>query len=49
MGTVRGSRVQSFLIPVIPRRCDHLQVRISGEGDCRIYQISREMEAGGDG
>jgi hypothetical protein len=49
MGTVRGNRLKSFLIPVIPRRCDHLQVRISGEGECRIYQISREMEAGGDG
>ena len=49
MGTITGSRMDSYLIPVIPRRCDHMRFRVTGNGSCRIYSISRIMEAGGDG
>lgn len=33
---------QTFLIPIIPRRCDHYRVRIHGTGGCKIFSISRE-------
>lgn len=46
---IRGRTTRTFLLPVIPRRCDHLQVRISGLGRCRIYSMSRILEVGGDG
>lgn len=49
MGEIRGHSTKSFLLPVIPRRCDHLQVRISGRGRCRIYSISRVLEVSTDG
>lgn len=36
-------------IPIIPRRCDHMRMRISGVGGCRIFSISKTVEGGGDG
>lgn len=47
-GEIRGRKMGSFVIPVIPKRCDHLRFRLTGEGDVRIYNISRILEVGGD-
>ena len=49
MPKIRGNRMGTKLIPVIPRRCDHLRFRISGKGECRIYSIARVLEVGNDG
>ena len=48
-GEIRGNRMRNFVLPVIPKRCDHLRFRIKGTGTFRIYTISRIMEAGADG
>lgn len=48
MPAIRGSRLRSFAIPVIPRRCDHLRFRLTGTGEMRIYGISRIMEVSSD-
>lgn len=47
-GVIRGGNVQSFTIPVIPRRCDHMQLRLVGEGDVKIYSIAKILEIGSD-
>ena len=47
-GTIHGKSMRSFVLPVIPRRCDHLRFRISGQGDMRIYSIARIVEVGSD-
>ena len=49
MGEIRGRSMGSFVLPVTPRRCDHLQFRITGAGDVKIYEISRILEVGADG
>jgi hypothetical protein len=49
MGEIRGRRMKTFVLPVIPRRCDHLRFRLSGSGTVRVYSINRIMEVGGDG
>lgn len=49
MGTMRTPVLRTFLIPVVPRRCDHLQVMIRGYGDAKIYSVSRTYAGGGDG
>jgi hypothetical protein len=49
MPVIRGRSLRSFVVPVIPRRCDHLRFRIAGKGDMRMYSISRIMEVGADG
>ena len=43
-----GDGVASYLFPVRPHRCDHLQLRLSGTGDVRIYSIARILEVGSD-
>ena len=48
-GTVRGTKTRSFMLPVIPRRCDHLRFKLTGRGDFRLYSISRILEEGSDG
>ena len=48
MGVIRGESMKTYTIPVVPRRCEHLRVRISGEGECRIYAITKQMEVGSD-
>lgn len=48
-GPIRSRMLRTDTIPVIPRRCDHCQVRLSGKGDVRIYSIARIYDGGGDG
>jgi hypothetical protein len=48
-GELRGRRMKTFVLPVIPRRCDHLRFRLTGKGTIRIYSINRILEVGADG
>lgn len=47
-GTISGAGIDSFVLPVIPRRCDHFRLRLSGEGEIWIYSISKYLERGSD-
>lgn len=47
-GTVNGGAMDSFVIPVIPRRCDHFRVKLEGKGDIKIYSIAKIIEQGSD-
>ena len=49
MGTMRTPVLRTFLLPVVPRRSDHMQVMLKGIGDAKIYSITRTYEGGGDG
>lgn len=48
MGTVNVTSLKSFSLPIRPRRCDHLRLRIEGNGDARIYSITKTIEQGSD-
>ena len=39
---------RSFVVPVIPRRCDHMQMRLEGTGYFKLFSLSRVLEKGGD-
>ncbi|MBO5963843.1 MAG: hypothetical protein J6P97_05110, partial [Bacteroidales bacterium] len=43
-----GTRLGAFTLPFKPRRCDHLRLRIEGNGAAKIYSISKTMEDGGE-
>lgn len=43
-----GKGTKSFTIPVTPRRCDHFAYRLSGQGGCKIYSITKTLEQGSD-
>ena len=49
MGERRGHDTRTFILPVIPKRCDHLRFKITGHGDMKVYDLSRIMEVGGEG
>lgn len=49
MGTMQSKTLRTFMLPVIPRRCDHCQVRLSGTGEIRVFSVARVFEQGGDG
>ncbi len=46
--TAGGAGTGHFLFPVRPRRCDHLQLKLSGSGEMRLLSISRTLEIGSD-
>lgn len=39
---------RTFLVPVIPHRCDHMQMRMEGDGMFKLFSLSRVLEKGGD-
>ena len=43
-----GVKLQSFAVPIRPQRCDHLRLKIVGEGDAKIYSICKTVEWGSD-
>lgn len=47
-GSLTGTGLGSFCVPIRPRRCDHLHLKISGRGPMQIYAITRSMESGGE-
>ena len=38
----------SVTLPIRPRRCDHLRMKLVGTGDVKIFSISRKLEVGSD-
>ena len=46
--TMAGRKLSSFSIPIRPRRCDHLRLRIEGDGEAKIYSICKTIEQGSD-
>ena len=46
--TMTGMTLQSFTVPVRPKRCDHLRLRIEGDGEAKIYSICKTLEQGSE-
>lgn len=46
--TLTGRTLKSFAVPIRPRRCDHLRLRIDGDGETKIYSICKTIEQGSD-
>ena len=40
---------KTLLMPVYPRRCDHIRMRLEGRGEIKVFSIARLMTSGGDG
>lgn len=48
-GHMKGqAQVKTYTLPVVPRRCDHLRLRLEGDGEAQIYSIARILEIGSD-
>jgi hypothetical protein len=46
--SMTGEELKSFAVPVKPQRCDHLRLKIVGQGDAKIYSICKTIEMGSD-
>lgn len=46
--TMTGTELRSFSIPIKPKRCDHMRLRIEGVGEAKIYSICKTIEQGSD-
>ena len=46
--TMNGTKLSSFSVPVRPKRCDHFRLRIVGDGDAKVYSITKVLEQGSD-
>lgn len=49
LATLTGTTLKSFVLPIKPKRCDHMRIRIQGIGGARIYSITKTLEQGSDG
>ncbi len=47
-GSFTGKGLDTYLLPVIPRRCDHLQFKLTGTGPFKLFGISKVYEQGSD-
>ena len=45
---MEGKTLRSFNVPIRPRRCDHLRLRIEGFGEAKIFSIAKTIEQGSD-
>lgn len=43
---LNAEKKRSYYLPIIPRRCDHFRIRMSGQGECRLYSLVREVYTG---
>jgi hypothetical protein len=48
LSTMVGTTVKSFPVSIKPKRCDHLRLKIVGEGDAKIFSICKTIEQGSD-
>jgi hypothetical protein len=46
--TMNGTSLKTFSIPIRPKRCDHMRLRIEGEGEAKIFSICKTIEQGSD-
>lgn len=48
LASVTGNRLNSFSVPLRPKRCDHLRLRIEGEGEAKLFSVTMTVEQGSD-
>lgn len=46
--TMNGVKLQTFAVPIRPRRCDHMRLKILGSGEAKIFSICKTIEQGSD-
>lgn len=44
--TLTAEKKRSYYLPIIPRRCDHFRIRMTGTDGCRLYSLVREVYTG---
>ena len=45
---VKGNSLRTMTLPIRPKRCDHFKLKIEGEGNAKIFSITKVTEQGSD-
>lgn len=48
IGKLQNKGTGTVMLPVRPRRCDHMKIRLSGKGEFKLFSISKILETGSD-
>jgi hypothetical protein len=48
VGNFRGTNLRSFSVPIRPRRCDFMRLKIEARGMGKIYSMTKTIEQGSD-
>lgn len=43
-----STHLRSFTIPIRPKRCDHMRLKLEGTGPVKLYSITKSVEQGSD-
>ena len=46
--TMDGINLKTFPVSIKPQRCDHMRLKIIGNGDAKIFSICKTIEQGSD-
>lgn len=46
--TMEGTTLRTFAVPIRPKRCDHMRLKVVGIGEAKIYSICKTIEQGSD-
>ena len=46
--SMTGKSLRTFSIPLRPKRCDHLRLKLQGEGGAKVFSITKTTEQGSD-
>lgn len=46
--TIESQVLRSYYLPIVPRRCDHFKIKITGTGGWRLYSLTREDSVGSE-
>lgn len=46
--SLTGKDLRSFSLPIRPRRCDHLRLKIEGRGGVRVYSVTKTIGGGSE-
>lgn len=46
--TVYSRRLGSVAVPIRPRRCDHIRLKLEGRGDVKLYALTKTLEKGSE-
>ena len=45
---IRGQGMRAFTLPIKPVRCDHIRLRLEGDGQVKLFSITKIIEQGSD-
>ena len=45
---IRGTSLRSFSIPIRPRRCDYMRIKLVGKGGFKLYGLTKTIEQGSE-